>query len=109
MLIDGKNGHALSRRSKQRQTATERLIPTSESFCCNQVAEHVWPTSSTLLRGGAARENHDMLWIVASVVIAVVILFALFRARRSTGLDALGAVSPRWIADERTSSHDDRR
>jgi SNF family Na+-dependent transporter len=50
-----------------------------------------------------------MLWIVATVVIGAVILFALFRVGRSTGLDSLGAVSQRWIANERASSHDGLR
>jgi preprotein translocase subunit SecG len=50
-----------------------------------------------------------MLWILTAVVIGAVILFVLFRAGRSTGLDSLGAVSQRWIADERSSSHNDLR
>lgn len=50
-----------------------------------------------------------MLWIVAIVVVGVVILYALLRAGRTKGLDSLGAVSQRWIADERAASRNDAR
>ena len=42
-----------------------------------------------------------MLWLAVTGVIGAVIVFVLFRAGRSNGLDSLGVVSERWIADER--------
>jgi hypothetical protein len=48
-----------------------------------------------------------MLWIAVGVVVLLVVLFVLFLAGRSTGLDSLGSVSQRWIADERAASRDD--
>ena len=48
-----------------------------------------------------------MLWIIAILVICAVILFVLFRVGRSNGLDSLGVVSQRWIADERAASRND--
>jgi len=50
-----------------------------------------------------------MLFIAATVVSVVVIILWLLRRRKSKGLDYLGVVSQRWIADERSSSHDGLR
>ena len=46
-------------------------------------------------------------WIATGIVVVLVVLFVLFRVRRSTGLDALGSVSARWLADERSASRND--
>jgi hypothetical protein len=39
----------------------------------------------------------------------VVIVLWILRRRKSNGLDSLGTVSPRWIADERAASRNDLR
>jgi hypothetical protein len=52
------------------------------------------------------KENQDMLFIAAAAVVSSVIILALMRARRSRGLDYLGVVSERWIAEQRGSSYD---
>ena len=53
--------------------------------------------------------NPHMLPIVAAIVIGVVLLLWILRGRKSKGLDYLGVVSQRWIADERASSRDGLR
>jgi hypothetical protein len=46
-----------------------------------------------------------MLWIVAALAAAgVVILFAMLSSRRGS-YEELGAVSSRWIAEHRVDSH----
>jgi len=51
----------------------------------------------------------NFLLIVAAVVTSAVTLLWIRRHRNSNGLDYLGTVSQRWIADERASSHDGLR
>jgi hypothetical protein len=53
--------------------------------------------------------DQNMLWILATLMIGVVAVLWILRRRRSNGLDSLGAVSQRWIADERASSRDGLR
>jgi hypothetical protein len=50
-----------------------------------------------------------MLLIGAALVLGAAICLWILRRRKSTDLDALGVVSPRWIADERASSRDGLR
>jgi hypothetical protein len=50
-----------------------------------------------------------MLLTGASIVLGAVIGLWILRRRKSTDLDALGVVSQRWIADERSSSRDGLR
>jgi hypothetical protein len=57
--------------------------------------------------GNDTRDNQTMPWIIAIVVLCAVIFFVLVRVGRSKGLDSLGAVSQRWIADERAASRND--
>jgi hypothetical protein len=48
-----------------------------------------------------------VLWLGAAVVIGVVILFVLIRiGRNKGGVESLGSVSERWIANERASRND---
>jgi hypothetical protein len=48
-----------------------------------------------------------VLWLGATVVIGMVIVYALIRiGRKRSGLNALGSVSERWIANERASRND---
>lgn len=64
---------------------------------------------------GRNRENnpnhadHDMLLTAATLVLGVVITLWILRRRKSNGLDSLGTVSPRWIADERAASRNELR
>jgi LPXTG-motif cell wall-anchored protein len=54
--------------------------------------------------------DYSMLLIGATLAIgAGTVLWILRRRRKSSSLDYLGTVSPRWIADERASSHDGLR
>ena len=46
--------------------------------------------------------------IVIAVVLSAAILLWIFRRRKTHGLEYLGTVSQRWIADERASSYTDR-
>jgi hypothetical protein len=50
-----------------------------------------------------------MFFILPAVVTSAAILLWIVRRRQSNGLDYLGTVSQRWIADERASSHDGLR
>lgn len=50
-----------------------------------------------------------MLLTVATLFLGVVISLWVLLRRKSSGLDSLGAVSQRWIADERASSRDGLR
>jgi len=54
-------------------------------------------------------QNQDILSIVGAIVFIAVILLWILRRRKSNSLDYLGAVSQRWIADERASSRDGLR
>ena len=50
-----------------------------------------------------------MLLTGVTLVFGVVLSLWILRRRKSTDLDSLGAVSQRWIADERASSRDGLR
>jgi hypothetical protein len=49
------------------------------------------------------------LMIGAALMIGAVTILWVLRRRKSNDLDSLGAVSQRWIADERASSRDGLR
>ena len=53
--------------------------------------------------------DYSMLWIGATLAIGAGLILRILRRRKSSGLDYLGTVSQRWIADERASSHDGLR
>ena len=74
-----------------------------------RVRPRLAPTELEDATTALTRQNHDMLFIAATVVSVVVIILWLLRRRKSKGLDYLGVVSQRWIADERSSSHDGLR
>ena len=50
-----------------------------------------------------------MLWIFAMLAIGAAIISWILQRPRSRGLDYLGTMSARWIADERAASHDGLR
>jgi hypothetical protein len=61
-----------------------------------------------IAREDRTRDNQHMLgWIATGIVVVLVVLFVLFRLRRSGGPDSLGSVSERWLADERGASRND--
>jgi hypothetical protein len=53
--------------------------------------------------------DYSVLAIGAMLAIGAVIMLRRLRRRTSTGLDDLGTVSRRWIAEERAASHDGLR
>lgn len=53
--------------------------------------------------------DYSLLLIGATLAIGAVIILRVLRRRKSSDLDYLGAVSPRWIAEERAASHDGLR
>lgn len=53
--------------------------------------------------------DYSVLLIGTTIAIGAVIMLRILRRRKSNDLDSLGAVSPRWIAEERAASHDGLR
>ena len=47
-----------------------------------------------------------MLFVAAAAVISAVAILALRRSSQSRGLDHLGSVSERWIAEHRVSKYE---
>jgi hypothetical protein len=53
--------------------------------------------------------DYSVLLIGTTIAIGVVIMLRILWRRRANDLESLGAVSPRWIAEERAASHDGLR
>jgi hypothetical protein len=53
--------------------------------------------------------GYSVLLIGTTIAIGAVIMLRILRRRKSNDLDSLGAVSSRWIAEERAASHDGLR
>jgi hypothetical protein len=50
-----------------------------------------------------------MLWIFGTLAIGAAIIPWILRRPKSSALDHLGTMSARWIAEERSASHDGLR
>jgi hypothetical protein len=78
-------------------------------LCMRRLLLCVALTNSDAASRALTMPDYSMLVIGATLAIGAMILLRVLRRRKSNGLEYLGAVSPRWIAEERAASHDGLR